>query len=563
MRSVILFLSIAFLVHVAQQQDDRITVSGRNGMVVTASPPATDVGVEILRRGGNAVDAAVAVGFALAVTYPSAGNIGGSTYMIIHMADGREAAIDARETAPQAAHRDMYLDENGEVLANASLLGPLAAGVPGTVDGLLTALERYGSMERKEVLRPAIRLAEEGFVPHRRLSALMTSYADSFRLFPSTAVCFLPDGKAPRPDRPWKQSDLASTLRSIAEKGRDGFYRGDVARRIHDAMERDGGIITMKDLAGYRCIEREPLRASYRGHDVLTMPPSSSGGVALLQMLALFERYPRLSAPNASYRSAHILVEAMRRAFADRAVYMGDPDFIHIPVDSLLSPGLTDAWLVSIDTMHATRSKDLPHGDMLREHEQTTHFVVLDRHGNAVSVTTTLNSSFGGMYIVEGTGVLLNNEMDDFSIKPGVPNQFGLLGGEANSIVPGKRMLSSMTPTIVLRDGKPRLLTGSPGGSKIITSVLQTIINCIDFDMPLSRAIANPRFHHQFYPDRIEYERGAFTNATREKLVNMGHGLVQVRSFGRVEGIWYESESGVMSGVSDPRGYGRAAAVAR
>ena len=560
----LIFLPLLFLslIQSLEAQDSGIQVTGRGGMVVSASPQATDVGIEILRRGGNAVDAAVAVGFALAVTYPSAGNLGGGSYLLIRMADGRDVAIDARETAPRSAHRDMFLDKDGRVLGNASLYGPLAAGVPGSVDGLLTALSRYGSMDRKVVIAPALRLARNGFVPHKRLHALMTSYADSFRIYPSTEACYLPGGTMFQRGKKWRQPELALTLERISQHGKDGFYKGKTADLIVEAMRRDGGIISHEDLAAYSCIEREPLRGSYRDYDILTMPPSSSGGVALLQMLGLLKRYKDLAAPKSDARTAHLMTEAMRRAFADRAVYLGDPAFVRMPIDSLLSSATMQAWAAGIDTALATPSTALHHRLLpAREGEQTTHYVVLDNNGNAVSVTTTINSNFGGLYIVRGTGMLLNNEMDDFSAKPGVANQFGLLGSEANSIVPGKRMLSSMTPTIVLRDGKPWLLTGSPGGSKIITSVLQTIMNMAEFGMTLPEALKRERFHHQWYPDRIEHERGAFDDATAAALSAMGHRLVQVPGFGRVEGIIFDEGTRTMHGCSDPRGYGRAAVL--
>jgi gamma-glutamyltranspeptidase/glutathione hydrolase len=537
-------------------------VTGRGGMAVSACPFATEVGVKVLRSGGNAVDAAVAMGFVLAVTYPSAGNLGGGSFILIRTADGRTAAIDCRETAPSGAHREMYLNSDGTVRTNASLRGPLAAGTPGTVDGFLRALEQYGSMTREEVLRPAHHYARDGFVPHPRLRALLQKYADSFRLYTATSRCFLPGGKVPRKNARWKQRDLARSIERIILSGRDGFYRGETARRIAEAMRQDGGLITEEDLAGYRSVQRAPLRGEYRGLEVLSMPPPSSGGIALLQMLGVLENYTSLREPRASVLTAHVMTEAMRRAFADRAVFGGDPEYTVVPVDSLLSTSTVAAWYDAIDTARATPSTELHRAVLpLRESDNTTHFAVMDERGNAVCVTTTLNSTFGGYYVVPGTGVLLNNEMDDFSAKPGAANQFGLLGSEANSIAPGKRMLSSMTPTIVLRDGKPWLLTGSPGGSKIITSVLQTILNIVAFEMPLHKAIAAPRFHHQWYPDRIEYESGALTPEVRIQLSDKGHALKEVQPFGRVEGILFDATTGIWYGCSDPRGYGRAKAV--
>lgn len=535
-------------------------IHSEHGMVVSASPEASAVGAAVLRAGGNAMDAAVATGFALAVTYPSAGNIGGGCYIIIRMADGREAAIDARETAPAAARRDMYLDSAGNAIADRSLYGPLSAGVPGSVDGTLYALEKFGSMSREELLRPAIQLAREGFPLHPRLVYGFRIYENDFRRYPSTWHIFAPDGIIPKAGARWKQPELAETLQRISDHGRDGFYRGETARRFADAMRKEGGIITVADLAGYSCIERKPLRGSYRNHGILTMPPSSSGGVALLQMLGIFERHRAPRLPREDAASAHYLIEAMRRAFADRATHLGDPAFTSIPMAHLLSPRYIDSLFASIEPGKATASARMK-STLLppREGPNTTHYSIVDRSGNAVSVTTTINSTYGSKYVVPGCGFLLNNEMDDFSARPGAPNQFGLLGSEANSIRPGKRMLSSMTPVIVIDTDTVRMALGSPGGSKIITTVLQLFLNVFEYGMSLDRATAHPRFHHQWYPDFVDMEADAFTTETADSLRAMGHRLREDDAFGRVDAIFRDPD-GSLRGCSDPRGFGAALA---
>ena len=531
-----------------------------SGMVVSASPEASAVGAAVLRAGGNAVDAAVATGFALAVTYPSAGNIGGGGYIVIRMADGRNTAIDARETAPAAAHRDMYRTADGTVDHERLLYGPSAAGVPGSVDGLLHALEMYGTKSRAELLRPAIQFAREGFPLHRRLAAGFRLYEKDFRRYPSTWHMFAREGTLPSAGATWKQPELAAVLQRISDRGRDGFYRGETARLIDACMRRDGGYITAKDLETYRCIERPPLRGKFRHFDILSMPPSSSGGVALLQMLGMIERGPAPRRPDSSAAFAHHVIEAMRRAYADRTVHLGDPAYVHVPVDHLLSPEYLDSLARGIDPRRSTPSRAL-HGDVFfpNEGRNTTHYSVVDRHGNAVSVTTTINSTYGSKYAVPGGGFLLNNEMDDFSAAPGTPNQFGLLGSEANSIQPGKRMLSSMTPTIVLERDTVRLVLGSPGGSRIITTVLQVLLNVLAHGLPLDQAVACPRFHHQWYPETVLAEDGAFTAETSAHLTAAGHVIVPDTPFGRVDAI-YRTVPGVLQGCSDPRGFGAAVA---
>jgi gamma-glutamyltranspeptidase/glutathione hydrolase len=533
-------------------------ISSNSGMVVSASPEASAVGAAVLRAGGNAVDAAVATGFALAVTYPSAGNIGGGCYIIVRMADGRESAIDARETAPAAAHRDMYLNEKGELDSELSLYGPLAAGVPGSVDGLLSALEKYGSQSREELLLPAIEMAREGFPLHPRLAKAFRIYEKEFKRYPSTWRKFAPDGELPDKNEIWRQPELAETLQRISEAGRDGFYQGETARCIAEAVQSDGGIITEGDLLEYHAIERQPLHGKYGKYDILSMPPSSSGGPALLQMLGIIERSPTRREPRRDAESAHYIIEAMRRAFADRTMYMGDPEFVDIPLSRLLSSAYLDSMYASIDPAAATPSSSI-HQSLLPAGEgtNTTHYSIIDRWGNAVSVTTTINSTYGSKYVVPGCGFLLNNEMDDFSARPGTPNQFGLLGNEANSIQPGKRMLSSMTPTIVVEGDSVRLIAGSPGGSRIITTVLQVLLNVLDYHMPLDRAVAQPRFHHQWYPDRVYMEDDAFDADTQKKLRLMGYSIHSDVDFGRVDAI-LRGVDGVVYGCSDHRGFGAA-----
>ena len=537
-------------------------VSARGGMVVSASREASRAGAEVLRAGGNAVDAAVAVGFALAVSYPSAGNIGGGCYIIIRMADGREVAIDARETAPAAAHRDMYLDENGEVVTERSLYGPLAAGVPGSVHGLLSALEEFGTQTRSSVMRPALRLAEEGFALHPRLARHFRLMHDDFSRYPHSRMYYTDNGTFYKAGDIWRQPELARTLRCIEQSGSDGFYTGVTADSLVAAMRRDGGIITHEDLSSYKSIMHAPLKGRYRGYDILSMPPSSSGGVVLLQMLGMLEQRA-LTVPAANdAETAHYMIESMRRAFADRAEFLGDPAFFDIPLQRLLSQSYIDSLHASIDPRAATPSGSLRRSVMPpREGRETTHYSVMDRWGNAVSVTTTINSSFGGLYVVPGAGFLLNNEMDDFSARPGVPNQFGLIGGEANSIQPGKRMLSSMTPTIVVRNDQAVMITGSPGGSTIITTVLHSLLHYIDGGLPVDSVVAAPRFHHQWFPDVTRYEPGAFDAATRAALEAMGHRLERITSMGRCDAIIAYPGRNLIQGCSDPRGYGAAVGI--
>ncbi|HLP17655.1 MAG TPA: gamma-glutamyltransferase [Bacteroidota bacterium] len=554
--SALLFLSA----HTCES-GSRTPVRARHGMVVAADPLAARAGEKILEAGGNAIDAAVATGFALAVTYPGAGNLGGGGFMVIRMADGKTAAIDYREKAPAASTRSMYLDSAGNFRPELSTVGHLAVGVPGSVAGLLEALERYGTMKRAQVMTPALRLAEEGFPLSRELAHGMQSMIPSFSKFPASMKSFTRHGLPYKEGEMWKQPELARTLEAIATNGRDGFYRGRVADLLVAEMKRGHGLITHKDLESYVPIVRDCVRGTYRGIEVISMPPPSSGGIALIQLLNILEPFDLRSYGWNSAKSAHVMVEAMRRVYADRAEYLGDPDFYTVPQRGLLSKRYAEAQRRTIDTERATKSASVTHGvPVAYESNETTHYSVVDRFGNCVSVTTTLNGAYGSCVTVEGAGFLLNNEMDDFSAKPGTPNMFGLIGAEANAIAPGKRMLSSMAPTILVKDHAPFMVVGSPGGSTIITSVLQTIVNVIDYGMNIREAIEAPRIHHQWLPDTLYYERHSFSADTRTKLRQMGHVMQERRGTqGLVEGIVITPGEGVIEGASDPRGYGVAA----
>ncbi len=537
----------------------RRPVKSFNGMVVSSDSLATKVGIEILKKGGNAVDAAVAVGFALAVTYPQAGNIGGGGFMVIRMANGETVTIDFREKAPLKAHRDMFLDESGNFAPEKSQIGHLSVGVPGSVAGLILALEKYGTMSRKEVLNPAIKLAEKGFIVNEGLANAFKNAFEHFKKFPSTMKYFSKNGEPYKAGDKLVQKDLAKVLKLIRDKGRDGFYKGKVADLIVAEMKRGGGLITYEDLENYQPVIRKPVIGNYRGYEIISMGPPSSGGVCLIELLNILENFDLKKYGFGSSQTIHYLVEAMKRVYADRAEYLGDPDFVQIPLEKLLSKEYAKEIANEIDTFYATpSSKIIRSVSPAFEGVHTTHYSVVDKWGNAVAVTTTINSYFGSMVVVDGAGFFLNNEMDDFSAKPGAPNQFGLLGSEANSIQPGKRMLSSMTPTIVLKNGKPFLVLGSPGGSTIITSVLQVILNVVDFGMNIQEAVDAPRIHHQWYPDEIYYERRGLVFDVIENLKKRGHKLVERHGFqGEVQAILID-ENGVKYGAVDPRGYGLA-----
>lgn len=536
---------------------------GDGGMVASRSRLASEVGADILKQGGNAVDAAVATGFALAVTYPSAGNLGGGGFMLIRLADGTVVANDHRERAPAAATRDMYLDEEGNPIPGQSTKTHLAVGVPGSVDGMLSALKRHGTMDRRTVLAPAIKLARRGMLLDQDLASQFNRRQVDFAPHPA-AIKIFGHGKTPfvAGDR-FVQLDLARTLDRVRRYGRAGFYEGVTAELIAQEMERGGGLITVKDLADYRSVWREPVTGTYRGVEIVSMPPPSSGGVLLLQMLNMLEPHDIGAMGYGSADAMHLMIEAERRAYADRAEYLGDPDYYPVPIAKLTSKAYAKERFADVDLAKASRSADIGPGAWPQESPDTTHLSVMDKAGNTVSYTTTLNLSYGSKIVAAGTGVLLNNEMDDFSAKANVPNFYGLLGRKANAIEPGKRMLSSMTPSIVVKDGKALLATGSPGGSTIITTTLQVIMNVVDHKMSLSDAVGKPRFHHQWQPDRIIVERFGFSPDTLDLLRKRGHEDFVVMPFGR--GIGDANSvmqvGGSLQGMADPRNAGAAVGV--
>lgn len=538
-------------------------VRSRHGMVVSANKLASQIGVEIMENGGNAVDAAVAVGFTLAVTYPYAGNIGGGGFMVIHLKNGLNTTIDFREKAPLKAYKDMYLDENGNYIPSSSTEGTLSTGVPGTVAGLIYALKKYGTMKLKDVIQPAIDLAKNGWELNYQTADMFDKYLPEFKKYPASFRKFTKYGEPYCEGDSFKQPDLAWTLEQIKDKGLNGFYKGEVAELILNQVQSMGGIITREDLDKYKPVERKPIIGTYRGYKIISMPPPSSGGIALVELLNIIENYKLNSNDWGSSEYIHHLVEAMKYVYADRTYLLGDEDFYPVPKSGLISKeyARTIFYKIQSDSNKAVSSDSITSGNPSNYSEgmETTHYSIYDKYGNAVSTTTTINSAFGSKITVEGAGFLLNNEMDDFSVKSGVPNQFGLLGTEANSIESEKRMLSSMTPTIVLKDAKPYIIIGSPGGSTIITTVLQVIINCIDFNMNIQEAIDMPRFHHQWKPDEIYYEQHALITDTKDNLIKMGYKFAAgYTTLGVAEGIMIDNVNHVIFGAADPRESGSA-----
>nr|WP_246053791.1 gamma-glutamyltransferase [Halomonas halmophila] len=526
---------------------------GTQGIVATSHFLASDVARDVLANGGNAVDAAVTAGFALAVTQPRSGNIGGGGFMLISDENSDEViAIDYRETAPAAATETMFQDEDGNAVSEWSRFTHRAAGVPGTVAGLALALEKYGTLSLADALAPAIRLAEEGFEVPPRFVAGVNDTRERLEKWESTRKMFFKeDGSAYEVGDTFRQPDLAATLKRIAEQGAREFYEGETAELIAAEMQRHDGLITLEDLAGYQPAIREPSHGNYRGHDIYAMSPPSSGGVHIVQMLNILEEYPIGEWGFNSADTIHVMAEAMKRAYADRSKYLGDTDFVEVPLEGLTSEGYADELRGQIDMDTATPSSEISPGKPLPyESNETTHFSIADGNGLAVSNTYTINFSYGSGIAVEGAGFLLNNEMDDFSAKPGVPNAYGLIGGEANKVEPGKRMLSSMTPTIVKRDGKNFLITGSPGGSRIITTTLQVLMNVIDHDMNIQSAVSAPRIHHQWLPDEIRIEAGISPD-TIELLKGKGHTISQQSAMGAAQSIVIED--GKFFGGADPR----------
>ena len=551
---LIIFFSIGL--HAATQEG----AFSSKGMVVSRSSLASDAGLEIMRQGGNAVDAAVATAFALAVTYPSAGNLGGGGFALVRLPDRRIFSLDHRETAPNASYRDMYLDEAGEPNKYLSRASALSSGVPGSVDGLLTLLDRFGTMPREKVIAPAIRLARDGFLVDFFLSRHIRKYGKKLQDFESSKKKFSRNGAMLAEGDLWIQPDLAKTLVSISQNGRDGFYDGEVAKLIVAEMQARGGIITRQDLKNYRSVWREPVGIEYRGNRIWTMGPPSSG-LLILQILNMLEPFDLQKLGWGSSRLTHLMVEAEKRAYSDRAEYLGDPDFFDVPLEMLISKKYAKERFKDFEWDRVSKSDQISHGNItIQESRETTHFSVMSSDGMAVSFTTTLNSPYGNKIVVPGAGFLLNNEMDDFSIKANVMNQYDLLGREANSIKPNKRMLSSMSPTLVVKDGMPILVTGSPGGSTIITTVLQVIINFLDHKMPLHHAVGFPRFHHQWKPDTILHERGAFSPDTRENLERMGYQSFRISTYGGGIGDAnsISFDGSLIQGVKDPRASGGA-----
>jgi gamma-glutamyltranspeptidase / glutathione hydrolase len=530
-------------------------VAGRHGMVASSEPLSSEVGVQILREGGNAVDAAVAVGFALAVTHPMAGNIGGGGFMLIRLASGEAVVVDYREAAPAAASRNMYVDSNGELIPHASTVGALSGGVPGTVAGLALAEEKYGKLGLARVIAPAVHLARDGFVVSYSLSESLRQDGDRLSKFDASRRIFLRDGRYYEPGEIFRQPELAETLEAVAHLGAKGFYGGPVARAIAATMQKYHGLITEQDLARYHPVVRQPLLGHFRGYEILSVPPPSSGGVALIEMLNILEPLD-LGVPD-SFESMHFMVEAMRHAYADRAAYLGDADFVSVPVARLTSQAY--AAKLRDEILHSKPDAPIASGNPKAfESSQTTHYSAVDDDGNAVANTYTLNNGYGSGVTVEGAGFLLNDEMDDFAAKPGSPNLYGLVQGEANAIAPNKRPLSSMTPTVVLQGGKLRLVLGSPGGGMIINTILEVLLNNLIFKMDILQAVSFPRFHHQWMPDRLILERVGFSADTIQKLRDAGY-QVDVRGWmGDCEAIEIDPHSGWKFGAADPRAGGKA-----
>jgi len=563
-----LFVGISNFVHAAEPapiiryNSIHHPVVGESGMVATQHHLASQVGAEILAAGGNAVDAAVAVGFSLAVVLPRAGNLGGGGFMMIHLADqNKTVALDYREMAPAAAHRDLFLDADGNVDKTKARFSHAAAGVPGTVAGLLDAHKKYGKLSLKKVLSPAIRQADKGFLVTQDLSNKLTNYKHLKKNPETLKAYYKKGGEAYRAGERLRLKDLAWSLKQILKHGEEAFYKGAIADKIVAEMEKHNGLITYQDLANYKVVERIPAKGSYRGYEVLSMPPPSSGGIHIVQMLNMLEPFPLAEYGAGSAQSIHVLVEAMKHAYADRSKYLGDPDFVTVPAEKLMDKNYARILSEGFNLDQTTPSSAILAGAKLAdESRDTTHYSIVDSDGNLVSNTYTLNFSFGSGITVAGTGILLNNEMDDFSAKPGVPNAYGLIGAEANKIEAGKRPLSSMTPTLVFKDGKPVLVTGSPGGSRIITTVLQVLVNVIDHGMNVADAVSAPRFHHQWQPDMLFLEPG-FSPDTIKLLEQRQHKVKTVSTMGSAQSI--AIHNGVSYGAADPRKPDAAAVAAQ
>ncbi|MDL4914725.1 MAG: gamma-glutamyltransferase [Enterobacterales bacterium endosymbiont of Blomia tropicalis] len=529
-------------------------VRAQHGMVASVDATATRVGVDILRQGGNAVDAAIAVGFALAVTHPQAGNLGGGGFMLMRTASGHTTAIDFREMAPGHASRDMFLDKQGNADSKLSLTSHLASGTPGTVAGFALAAQKYGTLPLSKLLAPAIKLARDGIVVNDALADDLKTYGKEVLINHATskAIFYKPDGT------PWQKGDrlvqknLAHSLQLIAQQGPDAFYKGDIADEIAGEMAQHGGLINKADLAAYRAVERKPISGTYRGYEIFSMPPPSSGGIHIVQILNILENFDLTKMGFGSADAMQVIAEAEKYAYADRSEYLGDPDFVKVPWQALTSKAYAKSLAQQIDVAKARPSSDIKPGKLAPyESNQTTHFSVVDKNGNAVAVTYTLNTYFGSGIVAGNSGILMNNEMDDFSARPGTPNVYGLVGGEANAVQPAKRPLSSMSPTIVAKAGKTWLVTGSPGGSRIITTVLQMVVNSIDYGMNVAEATNAPRFHHQWLPDQLRVEKG-FSPDTLRLLENKGQHVNVQPAMGSTQSIMIGPD-GTLYGASDPR----------
>ncbi len=530
----------------------KVGAIGDSAMVVSAHPLATKAGLSILKAGGNAYDAAIATQFALAVVYPRAGNIGGGGFAVIRESDGKVATLDYREKAPLAAYKAMFQNDSGQVISEKSTLGHLAAGVPGSVAGMWGIYQRYGSLPWDRLMEPAIQLAFLGFTITEDEAAALNEKQKDFIAANDWEPWVIKEGGWRAGDYV-KQVQLAATLSFVRDSGRDGFYKGIVAQQIINEMNRGDGIITAEDLESYQPAWRNPLIGKYKGHTVISMPPTSSGGIAVMQLLQGAEIVDLGSHPHNSTASVHLMAEIEKRVFADRAKHLGDPDYYNVPTSTLLSNTYNSERFNGINTTDITPSNQIKGGDIPYESDQTTHFSIVDKFGNAVSITTTLNLNYGCKVWVKGAGFVLNNEMDDFSAKPGVPNYFGLIGAEANAIAPGKRMLSSMTPTILEKDGKLKAVIGSPGGATIITSVFQTIINIVDHQMTMQEAVEAKKVHHQWLPDQIKMETNAVSTQTLTELTEQGYQIQQVDKIGRTDCILVRPD-GKLEGGADPRG---------
>ncbi|HEY3582648.1 MAG TPA: gamma-glutamyltransferase [Pyrinomonadaceae bacterium] len=553
------FLVLAFINASIAPAPAREPVRGRHGMVASTNEVASRVGVEIMKRGGNAVDAAIAVAFALQVTHPAAGNLGGGGFMMIRLKNGRTTAIDYREMAPAAAHRDVYLDKNGNLIEGegGSLVGYRAAGVPGTVRGMELALKKYGSgkLTWNQLIEPARQLAANGFTVTYELARSLHGEREYLSQYPETKRIYLRNGNFYKEGELFRQPELAQTFARLQRFGPNEFYEGETARMIAADMKRHNGLMKLEDLRGYVAKERTPVRGNYRGYEIISMPPPSSGGAVLIEMLNILEGFDLAKLDASSSDRYHLMAEAMRRAFADRAEYMGDSDFVKVPVAGMIDKAYAARLRSSINTDRASSSAEVRAGRPAGyESEETTHFTVVDAEGNAVANTYTLNNSYGSAAMAKGTGLLLNDEMDDFAAKPGTPNMYGLIQGERNAVAPKKRPLSAMTPTIVLRkDGSFWFTVGSPGGPTIINTVLCVITNVIDYDMNIQQAIDAPRIHHQWLPDELVGEPSGFSSDTQRALTARGHTLGKLRYLGDAEGIMIEQKTGMRLGATDPR----------